>query len=323
MMSYVDTQESRFRDSLRNSVTVLLSDLNKALEYHETSEPWVHYQLYEIQRQRNIILNLDSQILLTCRNVDAEIKNASDFNLTVTSGIRHANEWINAKQMPVVQTPSPKSVKLPDVNLKKIKKFSGNPLDWPAFWESFKTAVDDRRDIGDPAKFYYLISQLEGDAALLLSDCDRTRASYIEAAQLLKQTYGKTKQLVEARLHALLDMDPPKPHHTDLRRFLGQYDTHLKALRSLGADITESGYIYSAILLRKLPKHVSDSINKTSVSDSWSLDELREALKKEIDDLRDAEEKEIENLNKISQSQHRKGRLLTFGDHNIIIYNIK
>ena len=35
----------------------------------------------------------------------------------------------------------------------------------------------------EPAKLYYLISELKGDAALLLAEFDHTRESYTEAVE--------------------------------------------------------------------------------------------------------------------------------------------
>ena len=221
----------------------------------------------------------------------------------MTSGIRNAKEFLKSKEL---CTEKARSVKLPNISL---KKFNGNPLEWPAFWDLFKTSIDDRRDIGESAKFYYLISQLEGDAALLLAEFDHTRESYVEAVQLLKQTYGKTKLLIQARLHAILDIEPLKPNHMDLGRFRSQYEAHIRGLKSLGANVVESGYIYAAILLRKLPRRVADNINRASTSDTWSLDELRGAIEKEIDHLRAAEE--TEPIGSSAMDFHRKGELMS------------
>ena len=140
----------------------------------------------EIQRQRNIILNLDSQILLSCRNVDAEIKSASDFNLTVTNGIHHAKEWLAHRQKQINNLDPVHHVRFQEINLKKMKKFSGNPLKWPMFWNLFKTNIDDRRDIGEPAKFFYLISQLEGEAQVRYDTmCEDLKKWLYSASSLL------------------------------------------------------------------------------------------------------------------------------------------
>ena len=75
----------------------------------------------------------------------------------------------------------------------------------------------------------------------------------MEAVDLLKTTYGNTKRLIEAHLHAILDAKPPNATASDLRKFRSLYEGHLRGLRSLGADIDSAGYVYATILLRKLP----------------------------------------------------------------------
>ena len=275
---------SKIRGGHKSRVTTLLNDLSNALTESETSKAWVQDQLIELKRQQSIILELDSQILPVTDKVDEEILKASEHNLKITNGIRQANEFLNKLSQ---HTENIKSVKLPNISL---KKFNGSPLEWPSFWDLFKSSIHNRTDIAEPTKFYYLLSQLEGDAAFLLSDFDHTTENYTEAIQLLKQTYGKTKLLIQARLHAIFDMESPSPNAVDLGRFRSQYEAHIRGLKSLGANIADAGYIYAAIILRKLPTRITDNINRASASDSWSLDELRAAIEREIDLLRSSEE---------------------------------
>ena len=111
----------------------------------------------------------------------------------------------------------------------------------------------------------------------------------MEAVQLLQKTYGKRKLIIQSRLHALFDLESPKPNSAELGRFRSQYEAHIRGLKSLGADIQESGYIYATVILRKLPRKIADNINRASKTDTWSLDELRSAIEVEIDHLRASE----------------------------------
>ena len=52
--------------------------------------------------------------------------------------------------------------KLPKVTL---KKFSGDPISFTPFWDSFMSAVDDNSGLSDVDKFNYLRNLLEGSAA--------------------------------------------------------------------------------------------------------------------------------------------------------------
>ena len=48
-----------------------------------------------------------------------------------------------------------KTMKLPTLTL---QKFSGNPTEWPSFWETFKAASDSDEEMEDVMKFSYLKS---------------------------------------------------------------------------------------------------------------------------------------------------------------------
>ena len=82
----------------------------------------------------------------------------------------------------------------------------------------FKTSMHERTDIAIPAKFHYLVSQMEGEAARLLAGFDNTAAEYVEAIDFLQKTYGKEKLLIQARLIALFDVTSPEP--TSILAFL-------------------------------------------------------------------------------------------------------
>ena len=185
-------------------------------------------------------------------------------------------------------TRASESVKLPTI---RLRTFNGSPLEWQCFWDLFKSSVHDRNDLAESAKFYYLSSQLVGDAALLLANFDHTENSYAEAVDLLQNTFGKKKIIIEARINALFDLKPPRATHAELGNFRSQYEGHIRGLKSLGANITDAGYVYAAILLRKLPADVMNNINRASGSDEvWTLDRLRTSIEQEIEYLRAVEE---------------------------------
>ena len=175
---------SRVRGGYKSRATILLNELTQAIAIESTTLAWIQTQIEEIERQRIKIQELDDTIVDNIEDdlaLQAEIEAASKFSMRMTAGIRAAHDFIATKQL---VNESTKSVKLPNITL---KKFNGNPLDWPAFWDLFKTSIGQRQDIGDPAKFYYLVSQLEGDAAMLLQDFDHTAESYSEAVELLQK----------------------------------------------------------------------------------------------------------------------------------------
>ena len=54
------------------------------------------------------------------------------------------------------------TVKLPKIS---IKKFSGNPIEWQQFNETFKATVDQNESLSNIEKFTYLKGYVEGSAS--------------------------------------------------------------------------------------------------------------------------------------------------------------
>ena len=164
-------------------------------------------------------------------------------------------------------------------------EFSGDPLQWPKFWDLFRNSIHNRTDLSGATKFYYLITQLKGEAEQLMQGFDHTDGEYDEAVKLLTETYGKTQRLIQARLHALFDLDLPQANAKDLCQFRSLYEEHLRGLKSLGADIDNAGYVFSELLVRKLPTKIRDNLNRAHKSDFWTLEDLRKEIDVEIGHL--------------------------------------
>lgn len=235
----------------------------------------------ELSKQQSLILDLDSEILshLTGDAVNTEISHTSDQRIKVNLTLKKVEKRLATKSTSNANTSLAKSVKLPNITL---KKFSGDPLQWSSFWDMFRTSIHERSDIAVPAKFHYLISQLEGEAAKLLSGFDNNECDYLEAVNLLETTYGRKKLLIQARLSALFDLSTPSATVDGLGEFRSNYEAHLRSLKSLGSNTDEAGFVFAELLLRKLPISTRDNINRAAKSDTWDLRELREAIAMEI-----------------------------------------
>ena len=124
----------------------------------------------------------------------------------------------------------------------------------------------------------------------ILACFDHTDGEYEEAVKLLTQTsYGKTQRLIQARLHATFDLDPPSPTAKALGKFHSLYEGDLRGLKSLGANDDEAGYVFSELLIRKLPSRIRDNLNRANISDFWTLEELRAEIDVEIGHLQNVD----------------------------------
>ena len=79
--------------------------------------------------------------------------------------------------------------KKPGVNLPKIsiKKFSGNPIKWQQFYDTFKATIDSNEYLSDVEKFSYFTGLLEGQAYQSLEGFNVTKDNYKRTLELLSE----------------------------------------------------------------------------------------------------------------------------------------
>ena len=75
-----------------------------------------------------------------------------------------------------------RKVKLPKLEL---KKFTGEIAEWAEFWDGFKSAVHDDRDLAKVDKFKYLRCYLGEPAKSVVTGFSMTEADYDAAVNLL------------------------------------------------------------------------------------------------------------------------------------------
>ncbi len=78
--------------------------------------------------------------------------------------------------------------KLPKLNL---RVFSGNPLDWQCFWDSFDAAVHRNPSLNGIKKFNYLKAQLKDEALHSIMGFQLTNSNYEQAVTLLMDNHTK------------------------------------------------------------------------------------------------------------------------------------
>ena len=77
----------------------------------------------------------------------------------------------------------------------ELPTFSGDPLSWQLFWDSFEAAVDTNPTLSPIHKFNYLKAQLQGDAARAIAGLPLTEMNYAQSVTLLKQRFGQPEKL--------------------------------------------------------------------------------------------------------------------------------
>ena len=183
------------RGGHRGRCTTLITKLNSSVLNPNCDKDELEVLLSELERQKGLILQLDSQILplLDDEGLQSqEISDSSDKMMKIDLAIHKTRKFLKSKSLEDQQATGSCGkgpIKLPHLTL---IKFNGDPLTWTQFWDLFRTSVHERRDISPAVKFQYLISLLEGKAASLISGFNYSESEYSEAIDLLKETFGQT-----------------------------------------------------------------------------------------------------------------------------------
>ena len=179
------------------------------------------------------------------------------------------------------QTTSPHNhnSRLPKLNL---PTFSGNPLRWFTFWDSFEAAVHSNTNLGSVQKFTYLKAQLMGDASRAVTGFPLTNSNYEQAVTLLRERFGQPNKIINAHMQALLDLPKPVYELSSLQVFYDTMENHVRGLESLGRSHESYGDLLVPIVLGKLPCDMRTNLARDHDSHEWKFQQLRESILKEI-----------------------------------------
>ena len=197
------------------------------------------------------------------------------------------------------------SVKLPKITL---NNFSGDPLEWNSFWDSFRSAIHDNPSLSNVDKMNYLVGFLKGDAAKSVSGFTLTNDNYDIVTKLLEERFGRKQVLVNAYMDEFLNLPVAKNDVKSLRRFFDAMESNIRGLESLKYSPDSYGSLLLPIVLKKLP----EDVKRILLRDEENLDigKLRTGLQKEV---------EIRELSLLegSDKPNKKGDRVVNEDENV------
>ena len=137
---------------------------------------------------------------LSCKQkiVNVMITPTTIHSPTVPTSATIHNPTISTPPTPAVAQPRPRLPKL------TLPKFRGDVKNWPAFWDSFQSAIHNNDDIPKVDKFNYLNSLLEGPAFKTIQGFTLTGSNYDSAIQMLQERFGDPQQIISAHMEGLL-----------------------------------------------------------------------------------------------------------------------
>ncbi|KAL9975369.1 hypothetical protein ACROYT_G012524 [Oculina patagonica] len=170
--------------------------------------------------------------------------------------------------------------KLPKLEL---KKFSGNPIYWHPFWESFESAIDKNTSLNDVDKFQYLKSLLEGPAAQTISGLTLTSSNYSHAVELLNKRFGSKQVIISKHIELLMQLSRVNDGNDlkQLRQLLDRTEAAVRSLQGIGVPTETYGTFLTPVIMGKIPQELRLILSREA-SDEWDLDTIMKSFTEEL-----------------------------------------
>ena len=176
-------------------------------------------------------------------------------------------ERITATQIAANAVASP--MQLPKL---KLPTFNGDKRQWPPFWDTFRSAVDDRA-IPKNQKFACLQPLLTDKARKAVEGFLLSDKNYDIVVERLKKRFGNTDSLRNTLEMELHDLPRSGDRAVEVRDTFDQIERICRQLESLGVNIEHEQVGLS--IERKLPKWLLLDVKRAKKADpGWTVKKL-------------------------------------------------
>ena len=191
------------------------------------------------------------------------------------------------------------TVKLPKM---EITKFSGDPIDWQTFFDTFTAIIHNSDTLSKVEKFTYLRSYLEKDALHAIAGINLTNDNYDKAWSLLEERYGNPQLIITTHMNELFKLRriTSEKDLLGMRKLYDDVENHVRCLKSLGVTGDQYGPLLAPVIMDRLPTQVKLTISIQLKQDLWDLTKLLELFRDEI--------RARENINAAERSKDKDGK---------------
>ncbi|KAL6722921.1 hypothetical protein Aduo_017989 [Ancylostoma duodenale] len=183
----------------------------------------------------------------------------------------------------------------------EVPSFDGDQSRFYDFWARFKTMVHNNPALTTAAKFFHLISSLEGSAALVVERFDITNPqNYEPAITALLKRYDRPDFIHNHFLQKLEQLPPSSASASSQRDTLCRIEACVLQLDRF--EDTSQSLPLKKLVLKKFPKETQLEVVKMEhrSGTTWSLHQLLEGFNQFIEELEKVDDKflhpNIENL---------------------------
>ena len=174
------------------------------------------------------------------------------------------------------------------INLPKLQLpvFSGNPMEWLTFWDSFESSIHSDSELQDVDKFQYLRSYLGGIAFSAIDGLAVSNDNYKDAVEVLKSRFGSKQVIISSFMNTLMKLPVVKSADDtkSLRYLYDKTEAVVRSLKGIGTDPSSYGIFVTPVLMAKLPEEFRLQISRKlkENEDTWDLEEILELFGKEV-----------------------------------------
>ena len=242
----------------------------KAEEITRSTEPLnstKKVRLNVIKQQLDVKLSLlndmDKDILSRCEldTIADELEESEAITAKIITCKQKIDEIITVVTPVTSASPSPvahaslpplATVAKPRLPRLQLPKFKGDGKNWPAFWDSFKSAVHENAEIPTVDKFNYLNSLLEGTALKSIQGLTLTEGHYDSAVGMLKERFGDPQQIISSHMEGLLKIPSCSGDRScSLRSVYDKIMVNIRGLEALGVTSEQYGSLLIPVIMSK------------------------------------------------------------------------
>lgn len=133
-------------------------------------------------------------------------------------------------------------LKLPQMNL---PVFNGDYLEWQSFSDLFDSMVHQNTSLKDSQKLYFLKTNLDGEAASLISHLKIEDANYQAAMDKLKSRYNKPREIANKHIQRFLTQHALTSSSAQgLRTLHDVSDEVIRALKAMGREDRDTWLLF-------------------------------------------------------------------------------
>ena len=280
------------RNSFVKSINTLYENVNKPENDEDTLLLQSTIETIEEKLTKIVTLQEAAEDLINDENESEKFtEEATNIELDIRTKLNTLRKKMKSTQHEVSSSTSTttRSKLREDITYSKlpkleISKFDGDFLQWQTFYDSFKAAIHDKKNLSDVDKFNYLRSLLRGSALRVIEGFTLTNENYTKALSLLEERYNNKQAIISSHMNELLKMKKIQNNNvTEIRKLHDGVESHIRSLSSMGIKDENFGSLLAPVIMERLPDKFRHDVSRGLKDEPlWNLTKLLEIIKEEL-----------------------------------------